>query len=171
MKFSDLLKSRQKYMTVIDKLDIDLMTVSCQYNPDRVIEYRQAAFLGYKHVERGFLSLRFSPHVWYALRYYQDRSSIKPYNPYSYMQLLYGRNAQGIQEKVKRFNKLLDSVQKEGIKETPIVVISPFVDNVYNQSYEIYEGHHRLAAWLALGNSTCKVKLCTNGLEETGECC
>jgi len=163
MKYSDILKSKK--IVHLDTFEVDMMVVSCQYNSDRFLQYRQSVEFAYPNVENDVLQLRFSPHVWYAMRYYQDKSKILPINPYSYMQLMYGRSAKDILAKTQKFNTLLDSIKSVGLKEDnlPIVLIHPVIQNKFNGSYEIYEGHHRMAAVFATGVPYCKVKLCTIG--------
>jgi len=124
--FAEYLK-RIKSETVETRI-VPYCEIKCQYNPDR--------FNAWKSVVGKTLDIDKSPH-WYFLN--------GNYYPYERLQKLYGRNDVWVINKVLKFEKLIDDILQNGIKDPPIVLESPIVENEYNDGLEIWEGHHRLA--------------------------
>ena len=124
---------------------IPIEMIKCQYNPD----YENV----WSMVSDGSYDIEGSPH-------YKFLQGEEDY--YIRMHKLYGRNDLWITNKVLRFKSMLDDIEKNGIKEKPIILNRPIQPNVYNSDYEIWEGHHRLAIAKYL-NIKPKVKLCQIG--------
>jgi hypothetical protein len=126
---------------------IDINKIKAQYNPDR-FKFWKRLHIG---PEKEVLNMVYSPHY----RFLNNRKDK------SYYQLLklYGRNKQWIQNKISQFTNLFDSIHNEGYKDRIIILSKPLVKNKYNNSFEIFEGHHRVACCLICGltNIPCKV--------------
>ena len=114
--------------------------VVCQFNPDRYHFWLNCAH-----------SLRVpdSPH-WGISKLGIDVS-------YRRYQLFLGRNEKWIDSKIAEFKKIIEDCQSGvGILERPIVLAKPIKDNPFweDGKYEIWEGHHRIAASLAWCETT-----------------
>jgi hypothetical protein len=71
--------------------------------------------------------------------------------PYWKLQRMYGRKSKWIKNKIKKFRDVYESILKNGFIENVSVLETPLVENKYNNGWEIYEGHHRVAIALVLG--------------------
>lgn len=127
----------QEKLKAVDTSDyvetiIDLDSVYCQYNPQRISAYLDAVGC----VDVNPLSISASPHFAYLKG--------KP-AAYKRMHRMYGRDDAWIIRKMFKFAELEFDVTMRGLVEMPIVLSKPLEPNKYNSGYEIYEGHHRLA--------------------------
>ena len=143
MKFTEYRRSLK--LKKIKKCLIPLENIQCQYNPD----YENA----WKMVTDGTYSIKSSPHYQF-LEGYEDA--------YIRMHKLYGKKDLWIVNKVNKFRGLLESIRNDRIKELPIILDKPIKKNCYNSGFEIYEGHHRLAIAVFLGDSP-EVQICRIG--------
>ncbi len=112
--------------------------VKAQYNPERCHLWKSL----HKGPEKEAFNMLYSPHYRF-LKYINNRS-------YYQLQRLYGRNDKWIQEKIKKFLGVFHSIRDEGFKESLMILEKPLVKNKYNNGFEIYEGHHRVACALFL---------------------
>lgn len=143
-----------KYAALTKKVDInnyteilvDINQIKAQYNPDRFKFWKSL----HEGPEEEVLNMLCSPH--YKLLMGDDRAYYK-------MQKLYGRNDKWIKKKATAFLDLYSSICEGGVREKIIVLNKPLVKNKYNDGFEIYEGHHRIACCLVLGMKEilCKV--------------
>jgi hypothetical protein len=53
--------------------------------------------------------------------------------------------------RVKKLTDMLYDIEKNGVFENPIILERPRIANQYNDGFEVYEGHHRLACCFVLG--------------------
>lgn len=118
---------------------INLKYIKAQYNPERFHMWK-SLHEGPKGEE---LNMLYSPH----LRFLNDRND----EAYHKLQRMYGRNNKWINNKIKKFLGVLKSIEKDGITELIMIVDKPLVSNKYNDHFEIFEGHHRIACALYLG--------------------
>ncbi len=99
---------------------ISLGQVKAQYNPERF-------------------------HLWKSL--HKENRKDKSYRQ---LQRLYGRNNRWIDDKIKKFLDVFESIKNEGFKESIMIVERSLVTNKYNDGFEIFEGHHRVGCALVL---------------------
>lgn len=125
----------------IGVVNIDCDNICCQYNSDLIDKYLMVA---------DSLKLIDSPHLKYL------RGDEKPYIE---MYRGYGRSEQWIERKKIEYSLLVVNIIGYGIKEMPEILIKPIIPNKYNDSYEIWEGHHRCAI-MKYFNLPTKVLLC-----------
>ncbi len=118
---------------------IDPKKLSAQYNPERFHLWKSL----HKGPEKESFNMLYSPHY----RFLKDSDN----KPYYRLQRLYGRNNKWIQDKIEKFIGVFHSIEKEGFKESLMILEKPLVKNIYNDGFEIYEGHHRVACALFLG--------------------
>lgn len=136
MKFRRLVKTVDT-TNYYEKM-IDPKKLKAQYNPERVHMWRSL----HKGPKKEVLNMRYSPHYKY-LRGHKEA--------YRKLQRYYGRNNRWIKNKIHTFISVFESISKEGFKGSVVVLETPLVKNSYNQGFEIYEGHHRVACALVLG--------------------
>lgn len=117
---------------------VDISQIKAQYNPDR-FRFWKELHEGPKGEE---LNMLYSPHC----RLLQGDAS-----SYYKMQKLYGRNDGWIKTKMDGFIEIFNSIQDEGIRDNIHILSKPLVKNKYNDSFEIFEGHHRVACCLVIG--------------------
>lgn len=139
MKYKDVLKKVDVSNTILEIVELDL--IKAQYNPDRFSMWKSL----HKGPDEEVLNMKYSPHYNLLL----DISNWKDSSYYE-MHRLYGRKHAWIEDKVTKFIELFYNITKEGYKENIIVLRRPLVANPYNNSYEIYEGHHRVACVIML---------------------
>ena len=137
MKYTQLIKTVDtnnyyKEMVALDK-------IKAQYNPERFHLWKSL----HKGPEEEALNMLYSPHF----RFLKDRDN----KVYHKLQRLYRRNDRWIEEKIKKFLGVFDSMKNEGMKGSIVIVERPLVKNNYNSGFEIFEGHHRIAIALVLG--------------------
>lgn len=144
MVFSKLIKKIDTNISTEQVVDIN--QIKAQYNPDR-FRFWKSLHNGPKGEE---LNMIYSPH--YKLLNGDERAYYK-------MQKLYGKNDKWIRKKIIGFYNLYSSICEDGIRENIIILNRPLVKNKYNNGFELYEGHHRLACCLVLGmkETLCKV--------------
>lgn len=118
--------------------EIELSNIKAQYNPERFHLWKSL----HKGPEMEALNMLYSPHY----RFLKDRND----KVYYRLQRLYGRNDRWIKEKIKKFLGVLESMRKNGVTERIVIVERPLVANKYNEGFEIFEGHHRVACALIL---------------------
>jgi len=142
MKFSDLTKRINTDNYTIN--NIKIYNIRAQYNPDR--------FKFWKSLHKGplieALNMLYSPH--YSFLVDQQNWNHKESDYYK-LQSLYGRNHKWITKKIDLFLDTFRNIKTEGCKDMIIVLGKPIVKNPYNSSFEIFEGHHRVACSLAIG--------------------
>ena len=117
---------------------IDLNKIKAQYNPERFHLWKSL----HKGPEKEVLNMLYSPHY----RFLKDRKD----KYYYQLQRLFGRNNKWIEDKIDKFLDVFKSIKGDGFKETIMIIERPLIKNSYNNSYEIYEGHHRVACCLFL---------------------
>lgn len=118
---------------------LDPKKLKAQYNPERF-----HIWLGlHKGSKKDALNMLYSPHYRYLLN--------NNHKAYYQLQRKFGRNDKWIQNKIKKFLGVYDSIKRNGFLENVVILEKPIVKNKYNKSFEIYEGHHRVASALALG--------------------
>lgn len=120
------------------ELSIEINQIKAQYNPDRFRFWKSL----HKGPEKEVFNMVYSPHY---------RFLMGEKNAYYKMHQLYGKNNKWIKEKVNKFKGMFDSIQNEGVYNNIYILRKPLVKNKYNNSFEIFEGHHRLACCLVLG--------------------
>ena len=117
---------------------IDPKILKAQYNPERFHLWKSL----HEGPKKEALNMIYSPHY----RFLKDRNNKSYYR----LQRSYGRNNKWIDNKVKKFLGVFKSIKNEGFKESIMVVEKPLVKNKYNNGFEIFEGHHRVACALFL---------------------
>jgi len=117
---------------------IDSKILKAQYNPERFHIWKSL----HRDLEEESLNMIYSPHYRF-LKYENDKC-------YYELQRLYGRNDKWIQTKINKFLGVFESIKNEGFKESLMILEKPLVKNKYNNSFEIFEGHHRVACALVL---------------------
>lgn len=155
MNFSRLTKSvdTDAYIELVIEID----KIKAQYNPSR-FRYWQLLHRGPKGK---VLDMAYSPHYRFLTSWQQIGGGLKNVEQTSYykLQKLYGRNGQWISKKIAGFIDLYNSIRDDGYNENIVILSKPLVENKYNSTFEIFEGHHRVACCLVLGMKeiTCKV--------------
>lgn len=142
-------------------VDLSLHDICSQYNPDRFNSWKKTC-VGV--VDDQFLHIKYSPHVHFLKLYEDNRDRVREKlssTPYYKMHKNYGKSDAWIRSKIKSFINIYEDIKIYGIKETPIILTSPIIKNQYNQSYEIFEGHHRCAISYFLNHPTIKCRLKT----------
>jgi len=119
----------------IDVKYIPINEIKCQYNPDR---YRH-----WKYACSESLDIKNGP-FWEYLNY-------KKTDKYKKLFRGYGRDEVWITKNIKAFQELVEDISQNGVKELPMVLEKPIINNPYNDSFEIFEGHRRLSICLYLG--------------------
>lgn len=112
--------------------------MKAQYNPERFHLWKSL----HKGPEKESFNMMYSPHYRF-LKNREDKSYYK-------LQRLYGRDNKWINDKIKKFLEVFDSIKNEGFKEHLMILEKPLVKNIYNDGFEIFEGHHRIACALVL---------------------
>jgi len=136
MKFVQLIKTvkTDNYY----EATVNINKIKAQYNPERFHMWK----LLHKGPEKEALNMIYSSHYRF-LKNRKDKS-------YYQLQRLYGRNNKWIDNKVKKFLSVFKSIKNEGFTERIMIVEKALVTNKYNDSFEIFEGHHRVACALVL---------------------
>jgi hypothetical protein len=129
---------------------IDISKVRAQYNPERFHLWKSL----HKGPEIETLNMLYSPHY----RFLKDQNDKSYYK----LQQMYGRNNKWIQEKIRKFLSVFESIKNRGIKENIMIVEMPLIKNKYNERYEIFEGHHRVACALVLDIKLIRCKIIRN---------
>jgi len=119
--------------------------LKAQYNPLRFKYWKSL----HKGPENEVLNMFYSPHYRF-LKNYKEQTIEK--TSYYKLQKLYGRNHKWIKNKIDQFITLFEDIKNNGYDpdKALIVLTHPIVQNPYNYSYEIFEGHHRVACCLFL---------------------
>ena len=130
-------------LKVIKTCHIPLEEIKCQYNPD--------LFWAWEKVCGKSLLLSTTP--------YYDYMHYGRLDKYKELMKLYGRGETWIINNILKFQNLIDDIDKNSVKELPVVLDKPIVKNKYNDSFEVWEGHRRLSICLYRGIKQ-KVKLC-----------
>lgn len=119
-------------------MELDPGLLKAQYNPER--------FHFWKSLHNGppgeELNMIYSPHYRF-LRGHEEA--------YWQLQRYYGRGNKWIKNKIYKFISVSESMAREGFIGMMSALEKPLVSNPYNSSYEIYEGHHRVACALYHG--------------------
>lgn len=126
---------------------ISINRIKAQYNPDRFNFWKSL----HEGSEEEVLNMIYSPHC----RFLKDKGVA-----YYKMHQLYGKNDRWIRDKIKKFINLFEEIKKDGGYRNNIIILKePLVKNEYNNGFEIFEGHHRVACCLVLGvkEILCKV--------------
>jgi hypothetical protein len=128
---------------------IEINKIKAQYNPDRFKYWLSLHNGPYPDA----LNMKYSPHYRFLIEYEKNNNLDWRNTPYYQLQKLYGRKKDWIYEKIEKFLTIYGVLKNYG-KVDPIQVVSkPFIPSVFNNSYEIFEGHHRTACYLALGKT------------------
>lgn len=136
MRFTSLIKTvdTNNYY----KKNISLSKIKAQYNPERFKLWKSL----HEGPEKEVLNMIYSPHY----RFLKDRDNKSYYK----LQRLYGRNNKWIQNKIDKFLDVFNDMKNDGMKGSIVIVEKPLVKNKYNNGFEIFEGHHRVACALVL---------------------
>jgi len=123
-----------------------------QYNSDRFHLYKSL----HKGPDSEALRMQYSPHCRF-LKLYEDKgkdifSSVEN-TAYYKMHRKYGKCHEWTINKIKKFIALYNNIKAEGYKEDSRVTVfeKPLISNKFNDTYEIWEGHHRVACCIYLG--------------------
>lgn len=136
MNFRQLVKTVDTTNFYIKELNpVDL---KAQYNPERFHMWKSLHTANNKD----YLNMLYSPH----LKFLNDNND----DTYFRLQRLFGRNKKWIDEKIKKFLGVCQSIKEVGITDNIMVIQRPIVDNKFNTGYEIFEGHHRVSCALYL---------------------
>ena len=127
----------------VDTLKINLNLIKVQYNPD--------LFKHWQSVCGDSMEINSTPYYYY-LKY-------RKVDKYFDLMRLYGRTDDWIKNNINKFFKLRESISKHGIKELPVILTKPIINNEYSKDLEIWEGHRRLSICLYDGIQQ-EVKLC-----------
>lgn len=126
---------------------ISIDRIKAQYNPDRFMFWKSL----YEGPKGEVLNMIYSPHC----RLLRGKGVA-----YYKMHQLYGKNDRWIRDKIKKFINLFEEIKKDGGYRNNIIILKePLVKNKYNNGFEIFEGHHRVACCLVLGvkEINCKI--------------
>lgn len=155
MKWIDNVRCRH---VVLQTVDVKLSDLKMQYNPQR-FSFLESLHRGPIH---SVLDIKFSPHVKF-LQQYVLNSTILQNNiektSYYKMQVLYGRNIKKINTKIKKFIATFEDIKKNGFKGSIQIFEKPMHANPYNDSFEIYEGHHRVSCCYVLHYDAIKAEI------------
>jgi len=155
VKFSKLIKkiNTNSYTELI----IPIVDIKAQYNPSRFKLWKSL----HSGPDKEVLNMLYSPHCRFLKQYKKFGMDIATVNSTSYykLQKLYGRNDKWIKEKIYKFLDVFNSISSDGYNEEIIVLSSPLVKNKYNNSFEVFEGHHRLSCCYTLGYTEMKCKI------------
>lgn len=148
---------RKVNIKTYDVLVIDINQIKAQYNPDRFKFWKSL----HGGPEEEVLNMLYSPHYRF-LNQYMQRNNIKNSSYYK-LQKLYGRNHKWIKDKINKFINLFEDIKKNGCLKKITILTNPLVKNIYNDSFEIYEGHHRHSCLMVLGKKKIKCRVIKNG--------
>ena len=147
--FGDYLKNEIDLIEVgSDSLAVEKLHV--QYNPQRFWQYKSL----HRSQEDAVLDMSASPHCRMLQDYEKNKKkflSNMTRNDYYRMQRLFGKSHKAAVSKVTRFVELYESIRTEGFTSEITVVTEPVIANEYNNGFEIYTGHHRVACCINLG--------------------
>ena len=157
MTFSQHIKTL-KIQIVGDKI-ISVDDIFAQYNPDRFSKYRQTCC----GKSRQVLHMQNSPHVSFLKMLESGKLSPDQYRGTDYykMHRLYGKKHKWIAAKIDKFIGLYAAIRdgKLSLDDAPIILKVPVIPNKYNNKHEIWEGHHRVASYVMLGQCKINIKL------------
>jgi len=143
LKFSDLTKKIDSLETELS--NIELKHIKAQYNPERFKYWKSL----YVCSDNDFLNMSESPHCRLLRRYEKHGDNIWKNihkTPYYKMHEKYGKKHEWTLSKTKKFVNIFNEIKiKREFKEPPVILQKPLVKNIHNNSYEIFEGHHRVA--------------------------
>jgi hypothetical protein len=144
---------------VIHTCIINIDYIKAQYNPNRFRALMINSDSTFEPLAIGGL-----PHINLINRYINDGRpktlATIDSSPYGKMQKRYGHILNEIENRAKRLFALYEDIKINGLKERPEIMIQPLLQNDYNDSYEIYEGHHRLACCYVLNQKYVEVDVC-----------
>jgi hypothetical protein len=139
-------------------ITVKLSDIKAQYNPDRF-----EILLQWSNSFLSPLDIAHLPHVQFIQRYRAkgEKALLDNLDETSYYKLQreYGKSIDTARVKCIKFMELFASIIRIGIKENPIILDRPLIQNPYNKGWEIFEGHHRLAILYCLCIPTVKVEL------------
>lgn len=138
-------------------LTVNINQIKAQYNPDRFKFWKSL----YEGPEEEVLNMLYSPHCRFLDQYIKQNNL--EVTSYYKLQKLYGRNHKWIKNKINKFINLFEDIKKNGCLKKIIILTHPLVKNIYNNSFEIYEGHHRYSCLVNLGTKEIKCKVIENG--------
>ncbi len=129
---------------------IRLNAVKAQYNPYR--------FKYWEDLHEGppekVLDIVYSPHVRLLRDYEEKKDVLDTTTAYYQMQQRYRKEHKWIIQKIRGFIKLYNALKKSPIfgEDSHISVIQkPIRKNPYNEGFEVFEGHHRIACLCKIG--------------------
>ena len=134
----------------VEQKELALDELSTQYNPDRFDQYKSV----HKGVYDLVLRMSESPHCRLLQDYNEKGDGIwKDFRKHRYykMQRRFGKKRKSAIIKAKRLVELYENIKKDGFTGQITIIDKPVTPNPYNSSYEIYDGHHRVACCIALG--------------------
>jgi len=144
MKFGQYIKTIK--FSSIKKIKLPIASLSAQYNPDRFKYYKASVSAS------PVLSIVNSSHCAMLVQYklgVDVLSSPKKYNYYQ-MQKKY-QNSKHAFKRTCDLVELYEDIKKNGLIDPILILEKPLIANSYNNSYEIYEGHHRASCCYVLG--------------------
>lgn len=138
-----------------ERIVINTNQIKAQYNPDRFKFWNSL----HEGPSEEVLDMIYSPHYRFLEQYSKYYIDNIQNTPYYKLQKLYGRNDKWIKNKINKFIELFKSIKENGCKDDIIILRKPLVKNIYNNSFEIFEGHHRHSCCLILENKTIRCKI------------
>ena len=126
---------------------IEPIKLHAQYNPER-FHLWESLHIGPK---KKVLNMMFSPHYKFLVN--RDDDS------YYKLQKMFGRKNNWIKNKTEKFLSVYEDIKQNGFTENLMILKTPLVKNKHNNSFEIFEGHHRtsIALFLKIEKVPCEI--------------
>ena len=145
----------KKVIKVIKNKDIKLKELHFQYFPSRFIREVYGS-------DGNMMLVKNSPHCDFLIQYEKVGKEVYKANTNYYkMQKAWGRDERYILKKMKKLTGLYDSIKKNGLKVKVQVLEEPLYKRVFDDGYEIYDGHHRASVCFILGYKKIKCEVIT----------
>lgn len=132
-----------------------------QYTPGRIPE---DLFCG---TREEMMNVKNTPHFRFVKLYLEIGNKIlEKYKETDYCKLMiyWNRTDKHNKWKIKRFIKTINYIKQTKKVNTISVLDKPMHQKMFNDGYEIYHGHHRVAVWAALNHQNIKCKVfCKKG--------
>lgn len=143
-------------VNVIRNIDVEYDKLHFQYFPSRFI--REV----YGGNDEDKLLIKHSPHYDLLVRYQNIGNKVLdlPTNYYK-MQSQWGRKDGWIHGKTSKFLNMYEHIKRNGPIGRVSIVEDPLYERVFEDGYEIYDGHHRASIYVALGYEIIKCKVVT----------
>ena len=127
-------------VTVLKALDISPDDLHFQYFPGRFIREVYGN-------DGNMMLVKNSPHYSFLEKYVEIGDAIRSMKDTNYykMQHMWGRGDKYITKKINKIIRLYEQIKKNGLKRKVQIVEEPLYERVFDEGYEIYDGHHRAA--------------------------